>query len=140
MTHNLKALGIALVAVVAMTALGASAAQAAPAFTWANITQELTTEVDGAGSGTGKQTLTTTSGSFICQGASDRAAATGTKASEITLQHIRTLPARAHLGDKRESVLANATTCLQPGKQSASAKPNSQEPSTSSALTAVKSQ
>jgi hypothetical protein len=103
MTRNLKALGLALIAVFAMSAIVASAAQAVPAFTWDNTTQELTAEVDGAGASTGLQTFTTTSGPVKCQGLSGKATITlgSTEATEVTSQ-VNYTPCTGPFGEEAQ--------------------------------------
>jgi hypothetical protein len=90
MTRNLKALGLALIAVFAMSAVAASAAQAtAGAFSWASGTTKLMGSADPEAK---NQTFTVTPGavtaSFTCDEVDGEASVSGTTATEVTAPTI----------------------------------------------------
>jgi hypothetical protein len=80
MIRNLKALGLALVAVCAMSAFAASAAQATPAeFSW----DSGTTKLDAVNGG-GDHVFTLTAGTVKCNTVTGHAAVSGTSAPSVT--------------------------------------------------------
>jgi len=89
MTRNLKALGLALLAIFALSAIAASGAQAAGVFTWQSGTQRLVAEADteGGSEATGVQKFHTFVGEVQCQQVSGEVAVSGTEAQEITAQN-----------------------------------------------------
>ena len=88
MIRNLKALGLALVAVFAMSAVVASAAQAtAASFSWDSGTTKLTgTAATVAEGGTQKSTITGGALSTSCDTVYFTASVTGTSASSVTTE------------------------------------------------------
>ena len=87
MTRNLKALGLALVAIFAMSAIASSAAQATPGiFTWTAGTTKLTAEQDAVG---GLQKFTTSNGNVECNEVHGEATVAGTESAEVTAQNIK---------------------------------------------------
>src|SRR6476646_6791866 len=83
MTRNLKALGLALVAVFAMSAIAASAAQATPTLT--SEVSPVTLEGTAGGFGSG-QVLKAFGGEFECEGSSFHTGLTSTPTAEITVE------------------------------------------------------
>jgi len=91
MTRNLKALGLALLAIFALSAIAASGAQAtAGVFTWESGTQHLTVEHDAEGGNpaTGSQKFTTFVGQVQCQEMSGKVGVSGTESQEMTMQGV----------------------------------------------------
>jgi len=91
MIRNLKALGLALIAVFAMSALMASAAQAQGKFTVEAGTQELTGTQDdeeGQNTATGLQVFETTSGKVQCDEVHGQVLSGKFNETEVTAQNI----------------------------------------------------